>query len=340
MSDGTVHGDALSPADRRLLRDPPPARARHWVEAAVGAGARVVRCAPLKGGTSSAVHAVDVRAGTTELALVLRRFVRRDWLAEEPDVAWLEAATLELLAGSGVPAPELLAVDPDGAATGAPAVLMTRLAGAVVWRPDVLEPFLDGLAAALPPIHAVVLGDVPLAPYDPFELTSRRPPAWSRRPGVWERAFAIFDGPAPETPGAACLIHRDFHPGNVLWSGGAVTGVVDWASARIGRPEADVGHCRWNLARALGQAAADAFLARTGAEPYHPYWDIVAALGRVRRDRAGGEGARRGGFPRARARPAMSASGRSRRGGRRRRRARRAAPPAPGARRAPARGRA
>ncbi len=74
------------------------------------------------------------------------------------------------------------------------------------------------------------------------------------------------------------FLHRDFHPGNVLWTDGAVTGLVDWASAAIGPAAADAGHCRWNLARTLGQDAADRFLALTGLA-YHPYWDVVAALG-------------------------------------------------------------
>ena len=65
----------------------------------------------------------------------------------------------------------------------------------------------------------------------------------------------------------------------MLWQDGAVTGIVDWASARIGAPGVDVGHCRWNLARALGQDAADRFPALAGADGHHPYWDVVAALG-------------------------------------------------------------
>ena len=94
---------------------------------------------------------------------------------------------------------------------------------------------------------------------------------------MWERAFAIFDGPLP--PGPRGLVHRDFHPGNVLWADGAVTGLVDWASAELGHPHADIGHCRWNLARVHGLGVADRFLALTGAVGYAGYWDVVACLG-------------------------------------------------------------
>jgi Ser/Thr protein kinase RdoA (MazF antagonist) len=50
---------------------------------------------------------------------------------------------------------------------------------------------------------------------------------------VWERAAQISHGPAPRLP--QVLLHRDFHPGNVLWRRGAVFRVVDWLGACTGR---------------------------------------------------------------------------------------------------------
>jgi aminoglycoside phosphotransferase (APT) family kinase protein len=266
-----LHGYELTPAERRLLRSPPPAAAIGWCEDV--AGARVEAVQPLDGGMSSAVHALELADGR---ALVLRRFVRREWLAEEPDVPRREPVALELLRATPVPAPRLVGSDPTGARAGVPAVLMTRLPGAVEWAPADLDGFLRGLAALLPPIHATPPGPG-LPEYRPYALETRRPPAWTARPDVWERAFAVFDEPPPGAERR--LIHRDFHPGNVLWSGGAVSGVVDWASTSIGAPSADVGHCRMNLAGVLGLAAADRFLELCDVPDYEPYWDIVAALG-------------------------------------------------------------
>ena len=62
---------------------------------------------------------------------------------------------------------------------------------------------------------------------------------------MWERAVEISRGPAPDLP--AVLLHSDFHPGNVLWRYGRVSGVVDWPGACSGPAAADVGHCRINL---------------------------------------------------------------------------------------------
>jgi aminoglycoside phosphotransferase (APT) family kinase protein len=266
-----LHGYELTPEDARLLRGPPPARALAWCEAATGG--RVAEVRALGGGMSSAVHGLDLADGR---ALVLRRFVRADWLAEEPDVPQREAAALELLADNPLPTPRLVASDPTGAEAGDPAVLMTWLPGAVEWRPAELDGFLRGLAALLPAIHATPPGPG-LPEYAPYALESHTPPAWTSRPDVWERGFAVFDDPPPSDERR--FIHRDFHPGNVLWTGGAVTGVVDWASTSIGAPSADIGHCRFNLAGVLGLDAADRFLAHCREPDYHPYWDIVAALG-------------------------------------------------------------
>jgi aminoglycoside phosphotransferase (APT) family kinase protein len=172
-------------------------------------------------------------------------------------------------------------VDADGAAAGAPAVLMTRLPGVVVWRPPDLDAFLRALAAVLPAVHAVAVPAGELPDYRPYRLQLARPPAWSARGAMWHRAMAAFGRAVPA--GERCLVHRDYHPGNVLWAGGAVTGVIDWPNASVGSPDADVGHCRMNLARVLGAAAADRFLALhrslSGRGAYDPYWDVVAALG-------------------------------------------------------------
>jgi aminoglycoside phosphotransferase (APT) family kinase protein len=278
------HGFELSPAEDLLLRGPVPPRALEWAAAAFGPGARVGASRALEGGTSSAVHALDVHDGEgRRRELVLRRFVRLDWLAEEPDAALREATALRLLDGRGLPTPRLMAVDPDGAAAGAPAILMTRLPGRFVWDPPVVDEFLRALAAPLPAIHATAIPTgVSVPPYSHYGLQMHRPPMWASRPEVWLRAIELLEGPRPE--GDRLFIHRDYHPGNVLWRAGRVTGLVDWVNASIGSPWADVGHCRVNLASGLGQEAADRFLEiyRTASgrrDDYHPYWDISAAIG-------------------------------------------------------------
>ncbi len=215
------------------------------------------------------VHAVDVDSPTgIRHRLVLRQFVGPIAVAE-PDLAAREAASLGYLYGCGTGAPELVGVDVDGSAAGAPSVLASRVRGRIDLQPTDPEPWLRHLAAALEPIHALDGRGLPrYARYDGGHWSG--PPPWSRRPTAWARAAEIVDRSPP--PGTRGLIHRDYHPLNTLWSRGRLTGVVDWASACVGDPGVDVGHCRVNLAMLFGRDVADAF-----APDADPYWDLASA---------------------------------------------------------------
>jgi aminoglycoside phosphotransferase (APT) family kinase protein len=287
-----VHGFDLSRADGLLLRGPLPGAARAWVRDVVGRGSRIVSVHPRAGGTSSAVHAVTVddRHGARQ-RLVLRRYVRADWLAREPDLAEHEARVLELLAPTTVAAPELVGVDATGARCDVAAVLMTRLPGRVRWSPRHVEPFLNGLVDDMLEIQAVPVPDaVPIRSYSPyFAGVALTPPPGSSCPEAWARAIDVHAGQPPVVE--RTFIHRDFHPGNILWTGDSLTGVVDWVNASLGSPEADLGHCRINVARHLGYDVAEQltarYLERSGRREYDPYWDLVDAVGML--DDAGPE---------------------------------------------------
>jgi aminoglycoside phosphotransferase (APT) family kinase protein len=233
-------------------------------------------------------HAVDIADATGAThRLVLRRWARPAWDEEDPDFnAAREAAVLELLAPTPVPAPPLVAADPDAAACDVPALLLGRLPGE---PPDLHDPttLVESLAAALPPIHAVTVpasqddaGSRVVPPYHRFyDPETLAPPAWSDRPGLWEHAFAVAAGPPPDDH--ACFIHRDYHLGNTLWTGDRLTGVVDWIGGSRGPPSVDLGHMRVNLAADLGLVVADRFLAAhralTGFD-HHPWWDVASAV--------------------------------------------------------------
>lgn len=276
------HGFDLDAEEHRLLRGRPPDRALAWVRTATGPGSRVVTVRALAGGTSSAMHLVRVedRAGDVR-ELVLRRYVRKDWLADEPDLAEREADVLRVLAASQVRTPALVAVDPSGRQADVPAVLMTAVPGRIRWDRADRDPYLRRLAEQLLLIHATPVGEpARLRRYRPaYPVQERQPPRWTRHRRAWQRALELY--PHPPTAAAPVLLHRDYHPGNVLWFRQAISGVVDWATSSLGVPEADVGHCRANL---LGSDAsvADRFLAvyqdLSGRRSYHPYWDIAPCV--------------------------------------------------------------
>src|SRR6266540_4759591 len=116
-----AHGFCDDEATRRLLRSRPPRQALAW--AAARLGGPVVSARALRGGMSSAVHLLTVADGADGAGqrrqAVLRRYVRPELNAEEPDIAEREARALRVAGSAGVPTPLLLAVDPAGAEAGA-----------------------------------------------------------------------------------------------------------------------------------------------------------------------------------------------------------------------------
>ena len=265
------------------IRRRPPNESLRWVVDAIGDGARITSMRRLRGGASSAMHAINVvDSRGHRYRMVLRRYVRANWLELEPDLAEREARVLQLLQRTGIPTPELVAVDGDGHLCDVPAVLMTRLPGRVTLAPDDVTSWLSQIAATLPAIHGVDTSGYAVQPYqtynDPREL---RPPRWSKRASAWEQVLKRLAGPAPEAP--RCFIHRDYHPGNLLWSHDRLAGVIDWTNASIGPPGIDVGHCRLNLVTLYGREMADRFLGIylnvAGRHASHdPYWDAISAI--------------------------------------------------------------
>ena len=253
-----------------------------WASKAVHAEAQIIAAKQLKGGMSSLVHELRVRVGETELSVVLRLFHDKEWLRNEPDLARHEAESLRMAARSaGVPVPEVIAFDESGADCGMPAVLMSRLDGETVLAPPDFGRWIDGMAEALAALHALEAGEFPWKHFRYADALRLDASAWSRVPGEWLAAAGIVLGPPPAV--APRFIHRDYHPTNILWSGGKVSGIVDWVNGCIGPSGIDVGHCRVNLAQLYGVGAAELFLdayCRHAGETftYDPYWDLVSLI--------------------------------------------------------------
>jgi aminoglycoside phosphotransferase (APT) family kinase protein len=238
---------------------------------------------------SHANHAIVVETPDgTSASVVLRRGVRQNWRTTDPDFTpEQEIATYSLLAASAVPAPRLIAADPLGAECDVAAILLTRSLGHHVIDPTDRNAFARELAGVLPAIHRVDPATARLAvpryrPYaDPATL---RPPAWTTRPELWERAVDVVAGPPPAS--RETFIHRDYHPGNTLWTDGRVSAVLDWTTASFGPPGIDLAHMQANLAMLYEVAMADAFLrsyeASAGLEArndHDPFWDLQDAVG-------------------------------------------------------------
>jgi aminoglycoside phosphotransferase (APT) family kinase protein len=154
------------------------------------------------------------------------------------------------------PVPEPIAIDLESVWFGRPAVVMSLLPG----RPDVTPNDADSWAAALArtlaQLHETALdgaeGALPRTPTD----ETWEPPA-GEHDALTAAAVSAVRERLPSLSAERVLVHGDFHPGNVLWQRGRVTGVVDWSAARLDARWSELAYCRADLCLLLGPDVAD-----------------------------------------------------------------------------------
>ena len=235
----------------------------------------MVGAEPLLGGMSSAVFRCRLQEGAP---VVVRHITDRGWIEREPHLIRNEASALMLLASSRLRTPRLVATDADDL------LIMSNVPGRVVVESRDLRSLVDEMASIAAEIAAVDLtvGHQLAAwrPWVPLELAP--PPGGDRR--LWLDAFDAWETGRLPPIDEPVLLHRDFHPLNLLQDDDGTLAVVDWVNACVGHPHAELGHCRWNLSVLVGQRAADAFLAsylslRSTPTPYDRSWDLATVLG-------------------------------------------------------------
>ncbi len=223
-----------------------------WVTRHLEVGERVLRAEALRGGITADMRRLTIgtRDGGTR-DLVLRSFVTMNTEHAE-DALNREADALILLRGTGVPAPGLVAVDPTAAQCEYPSLLMTHLAGRTVLDDEGLEARVPALARQLVAIHALRPAARPRE-YMAWTTADTVVTPKGADAAAWAAAIDVIRRSAPSYEGR--FLHRDFHPGNVLFdvpssspAGPRITGVVDWAQTSWGPADLDVAHCSTNLA--------------------------------------------------------------------------------------------
>lgn len=149
----------------------------------------------------------------------------------------------------GFPAPTPLLLETEGAVFGRPFMLMERVPGRpmldlLLERPTLLPRMARLLAETQVRLHRIDPADAPFR---------REPPLLDRvlreirqymdefgldglRPGIeWLEAHR------PPDERDVCIVHRDFHPVNVMIEEDAVTGVLDWPNVDLTDRHADLG---------------------------------------------------------------------------------------------------
>ncbi|SEO56694.1 phosphotransferase family protein [Trujillonella endophytica] len=193
-------------------------------------------------------------------AFVLRRGPRPPLPRSTHDMV-REARIQQLLHGSGVPVPRILAVCEDETLLGVPFYAMEWLDGAVIT--DTVPEALDSeeqrratsaaLVGALAELHSVDVSTGPLAAFGRPEGYLER--QVSRFAGLWDtnttRVLPEVDRLAgwlrdnlPSSE-AAAVVHGDYRLGNVMFRRSAPAtplAILDWEMATLGDPLADLGY--------------------------------------------------------------------------------------------------
>lgn len=252
-------------------------------------GAHLMESTSVAGGISGDtrfVRVVTASGETVELALKRpgARFGRRDPMRVEREFRLLETA---LLAGLPVARPVYLD-------TEVLALAMERLPGAPSFYPPDPIRAAEQMADLSASLHSAFMGAEGSAKLSaaiaaglsemPRSRESYANPAADPDDSLEEtriRRLLADAWPPPANP--MTLVHGDLWPGNVLWSEGRITGLVDWEDARLGDPLDDVGITRLDVWWQYGEEAMDAFTERyfslvPWTDDALPVWDLVAAL--------------------------------------------------------------
>ncbi|CAL9627708.1 hypothetical protein SUDANB1_06001 [Streptomyces sp. enrichment culture] len=254
---------------------------RAWVTKQLPKGRTVDKSAFLTGGWSAQMRRLTLDDGTE---LALRTFVKPFFRRHAPGLLAREAEILTLLAEQeGVPAAELIGVDATGEHCDHPSLLMSVLPGRVRVDEEDVGSRVDLLAGQLARIHRIVPRERPRA-YQAWTSPAAVPAGWERAVDVIRRDPPPYEG---------CFLHRDFHPGNVLFTGSGsglrISGVVDWVETSWGPADLDVAHCSTALALLFGPEYGLGFRERYEAlggrrladGPEHLYWRLLDALAYV-----------------------------------------------------------
>jgi len=231
---------------------------------------------PISGGYDTKIFAFRLAGATAPFSgpLILRLLGPQ----HDPARALRERAVQNAVAALGYPAPRVLAASADVAILDGAFLVMERAPG----RP-MLEVRRLGIAGVLArtqlrlhdldarPLLSTVsqegIGEMPsfdsmLADLD--RRVTRRPVEGLVQPMRWLLSHG------PPKPDRRAICHGDFHPQNVLMSGNAVTGVLDWPNAVVADPAYDVAATRVILSCAPIEMAAVPAAARVLARLMRP----------------------------------------------------------------------
>jgi aminoglycoside phosphotransferase (APT) family kinase protein len=212
----------------------------------------------IPGGASRETYRFDAVAEGVTRGLILRRDPPAGLIETDRRVEFLAYQSVH---GRGVPVPEPVALEEEGAERERPFFIMGRVDGGKAASPFTVQPYGDH-AAAIGQQFFGILGAIAAA--DPAQLplagvaeTPAPDACWSRELAYWEGVIdadeqhpqpivraairALRRKPPPPARKIA-VVHGDYRSGNFLHDGaGAILTVLDWEMAHLGDPLEDLG---------------------------------------------------------------------------------------------------
>ena len=251
---------AISP-DLRLLSSTPAA-------AAFTNSVHILRCVSLAG---------------NEVRLAVKRMTDDP----DPERAAADFHGLRIARKHGVPAPEPLYLDETGELLGIPGIMSGFIEGEQISRPEDARAWAVDIARMLLRVH-----DVRPSVEDRSHIYDGRWMGLYFLRDSWPDTMAGHPLTAPIFEAVLELrtslrrvrpvfLHMDYWPGNILWSRGRISGLVDWDAASHGDPALDVGYFRMNMyLRGIKEAAGiflDYYESESGPVENLGFWELACA---------------------------------------------------------------
>lgn len=198
-------------------------------------GAAILSEARLTGGVSADVYRIDLVLPNGAPRSVV---VRSHGETHGGHGACLEYDLLASLFNVGLPVPEPLCVDDSGAIHAHPYLMMPFVEGAATCSGDLAET-TAAMAKTLATIHRTATATLPRLPLrlDPLEDVLDFLPDGPEWQPLMDRLSGLTD---TGFSGPPVLLHGDFWPANLIWSGAEISAVLDWEDAALGDPLSDV----------------------------------------------------------------------------------------------------
>ena len=220
--------------------------------------ATVTMIARIPGGASRETYRFDVEVDGATRGLIMRRDPVGSLIDTERK---LEFLAFRSFYGCGLPVPEAVALEEDGAELERPFFIMGRIDGGKAQSPFTLPPYGDHARAIgeqfyghLGQIAAADPATLPIATATPMPALDA---CWSTALDYWEGVIDA-DEEYPQPIVRACIrrlranppppaqklsvVHGDYRTGNFMHDGaGKVIALLDWEMAHIGDPLEDLG---------------------------------------------------------------------------------------------------